>query len=107
MSEDYLVLLHDIVSNMTINDGLRAIRCPLSKAEMICTYGAINLRDGKNFEAQLGQEFGLRRIRLLAAQRQQAREGLGWCSAGKDQTDVQFLLAKGPALDQERRRVEG
>jgi hypothetical protein len=74
---------------------------------MICNYGDINLRDGKAFEAQLGQEFGLSRIQLSTALRQPAREGLGWCSAGKDQRGDQFLLAKDSALDQEQRKVAG
>jgi hypothetical protein len=63
--------------HLTINDGLRPNRCPLGEAAMIFTYSTINLRDGKAFEAQLGQEFGLSRIRLSTARRQQAREGLG------------------------------
>src|SRR5208282_6276966 len=62
-------------------------------ATMVCTHGAINLRDGKTLEALLGQEFGLSRIRSSKALHQQAREGLGWCSAGRGRTGVLFLLA--------------
>src|ERR1700734_89153 len=65
---------------------------------VVFPHRTINLPGGKNLEALSGREFGLSRIRSTRAPHRQAREAPGWCSAGKDRTGVQFLLAKDPAL---------